>query len=230
MSHIVSIRRLSYLQTLLKRPESEITKKIYRAQYKNPLPGDWVKLIQEDMTKYSIHLSEDDICGMDSETYKSYIKRKVRNVAFSELSQMKISHKKVQHINHMGLVGPQNYLTSELLSNKTRSLLYNLRCKSVSGIRGSFRRQYREDIFCPFLCPMKEDTQEHILCCQKLVAHLGNSERKLLEKVKYPDLFGTVSEQKEITGIFLILLRIRKRLLDKDPEPAYEGNNSRPQG
>ena len=66
------------------------------------------------VTKYSIQLSEDDICG------KSYIKRKVRNVAFSELSQMKISHKKVHHINHMGVVGPQNYLTSELLSNNTQ--------------------------------------------------------------------------------------------------------------
>ena len=46
---------------------------------------------------------------MDSETHKSYIKRKVRKVVFSELAQMKISHKKVQHINHMGLVGLQNY-------------------------------------------------------------------------------------------------------------------------
>ena len=91
------------------------------AQYKKPLPGDWVKLIQEDMTKYDIQLSEEDICGMDNETYKSYIKRKVRNVVFSEFSQMKIRHKKVQHINHRGLVDPQNYLTNELFSNKTRS-------------------------------------------------------------------------------------------------------------
>jgi hypothetical protein len=59
------------------------------------------------------------------------------------------------------------------------------------------------------------------------LVHLSNTERKLLEKVRYSDLFGTVSEQKEITGIFLILLRIRKRLQDKDPEPAYKGNNSR---
>ena len=39
-----------------------------------------------------------------------------------------------------------------------------------------------------------------------------------------------MTEQKEITDIFLILLRIRTRLLEKDPEPAYEGNNSRPIG
>ena len=61
-----------------------------------------------------------------------------------------------------------------------------------------------------------------------MVAQLSISQLRQLEKVKYSDLFGTVAEQKEITEIFLILLRIRTRLLENDPEPAYEGNNSRP--
>ena len=55
-----------------------------------------------------------------------------------------------------------------------------------------------------------------------------NSEQKLLTQVKYSDLFGTLQEQKDVTGIFLILLGIRTRLLEKDVEPAYEGSNSRP--
>ena len=48
LSHILSIRRLCYLRTILQRDEKEITKRVYRAQKKNPVSGDWVLLIQED--------------------------------------------------------------------------------------------------------------------------------------------------------------------------------------
>ena len=40
ISHIYSIRRLSYSKTLLKRSETEITKNIFRVQSKYPCPGD----------------------------------------------------------------------------------------------------------------------------------------------------------------------------------------------
>ena len=147
------------------------------------------------------------------------------------MSQVKSGHQKVQNIRHVGLKYPQEYLKSDMFSNKIRGLLYNLRCKSVPGIRGSFHRLYNEDISCPLQCSVhNEDTQEHLLCCPKLVAQLSISQLRQLEQVKYSDLYGTVAEQKEITEIFLILLRIRTRLQENDPEPAYEGNNSRPLG
>ena len=132
-------------------------------------------------------------------------------LAFLELSQVKNGHQKVTHINHVGLNGPQEYLKSDMFSNKIRGLLYNLRCKSVPGIRGSFHRQYNEDISCPLLCSVQnEDTQEHLLCCPKLVAHPSNSQQKLLDQAKYPDLFGSLAEQKDVTEMFMILLKIRK--------------------
>ena len=93
-----------------------------------------------------------------------------------------MGHKKVRLITHTGLSSPQGYLTSELFSNKTRKLLYNLRCKSVTGIRGNFCKQYNDNISCPVLCPQQhEDNQEHILCCQKLVAQLSTSQLRQLE-------------------------------------------------
>ena len=231
ISHIISLRRLSYFHTLLLRPENEITKKIYRAQAKNPCPGDWVLLLQEDMRKYDMLISEEDICGMSKDIFKAYVQKKVRNLAFFELSQAKSGHQKVQNIRHVGLKYPQQYLKSDMFSNKIRGLLYNLRCKSVPGIRGSFHRLYNEDISCPLQCSVHiEDTQEHLLCCPKLVAHLSNSEQELLNKVKYIDLFGSLTEQKDVAEMFAILLKIRKRLLGDVLESACEGNNTRPVG
>ena len=58
LSYILSIRRLGYLQTLLRRDEKEITKRIFRTQMKNPISGDWGLLIQQDINKYEIEMDE----------------------------------------------------------------------------------------------------------------------------------------------------------------------------
>ena len=93
----------------------------------------------------------------------------------------------------------------------------------MTGIRGSFHTQYEGNTLCP-----QKDTQEQFLCCPALVAHLSNSEQELLEQAEYSDICGTLQELKDVTGIFLILLGIRTRLLNKDVGPAYEGKNSPP--
>ena len=103
LEHILSIRRLGYFQTILKRDEKEETKRIYRAQKKNPIPGDWVLLIEQDMIKYGIQLDEDQIIGMDEKSFKDMVKYSARKKAFSELSIIQKEHTKVQNIEYFGL-------------------------------------------------------------------------------------------------------------------------------
>ena len=74
ISHIISLRKRSYLQILLLRPKNEMYKRIFRAQAKNPCPSDWIRLVQEDMRKYDIQISKEDICGMSKDTYEAYLK------------------------------------------------------------------------------------------------------------------------------------------------------------
>ena len=45
---LIYSRRMIYLQTILKRDEGELIKKIYKAQAKNPTPGDFVELLKND--------------------------------------------------------------------------------------------------------------------------------------------------------------------------------------
>ena len=42
---IISARKLIYLQTILQRSDTEITKKIYKHQKTSPSPGDWCQLV-----------------------------------------------------------------------------------------------------------------------------------------------------------------------------------------
>ena len=69
----------------------------------------------------------------------------------------------------------------------------------------------------------------HLLTCKFLITHLSASNQQAIEDVSYSHLFGTVSQQLNITNIFLALLGIRKRLLQTDQEPACEGNSTRPE-
>ena len=122
LSYILSIRRLGYLQTLLRRDEKEITKRIFRTQMKNPISGDWALLFQQDINKCEIEMDENKISQMDAQSFKNMVKSKVRKIAFSELSIIQQKHTKVQNIHYSGLSAPQEYLMSTTFTNKKRQL------------------------------------------------------------------------------------------------------------
>jgi hypothetical protein len=142
LSHILSIRRLGYLHTILNSDDKEIIKRIYKTQRENPVAGDWVLLIQEDIRKYKIDITEEKIAQMDGKSLKNMVKVKVRKQAFKELCEVQKWYIKVQDIKYFGLTEPQEYLKSTSFSNKKRYLLYNLRCRSVNGIKDNFHRLY----------------------------------------------------------------------------------------
>ena len=174
-------------------------------------------------------MCEEEIKRMTEIQFKALVKLRVRNKVFHDLREVQSGHMKVKHIVFSRLKYPQDYLTSELLNNKTRSLLYNLRSKSVRGIKDNFHRQFKGALSCPFLC-LKIDSQEHLLCCTTLVSALNNSQKQLLGMVQYVDIFGTVEEQSRAARVFLILMRIRTRLLETSQGPACEGNSTQPDG
>ena len=226
---IISTRRLMYYQNILKRQDDEIVRKVFVAQQKNPCKGDWIELVLADMKKYNICISEEKISSMSDQQFKVLIKKHINQHSFQELNTIKTGHKKVKDIPHTSTGGAQEYLKSSLFTNKMRSLLYNLRCKSVKGVKDNFHTQFQDNLSCPFQCYNESDTQQHLLLCQGLIPSLTVNQKDLLKLVKYSDIFGSIEEQVNVVGIFQVLLKIRKRLLDNQ-EPAYPGNNAGPCG
>ena len=78
ISHVISVRRLVYLQTILKKSNNEIVKKVYLAQKRNPCNGDWIKLIDSDKKKYNLTISDEEIEAMTEHDYKSLVKKRVK--------------------------------------------------------------------------------------------------------------------------------------------------------
>ena len=61
LSHVIAVRRLLYLQNILKKHLTEITRKVYIAQKENPCKGDWITIIEGDKQNYGINLSDEMI-------------------------------------------------------------------------------------------------------------------------------------------------------------------------
>ena len=49
LKNVISVRRLMYLHTILRRHENEITNRIYQAMKEEPIKGDWIELVKEDL-------------------------------------------------------------------------------------------------------------------------------------------------------------------------------------
>ena len=172
VTQIISVRRMVYLQTILTRTEGELTRKVYEAMKADPLPGDWINIVKKDFEEINLIISEDQIINMCPLKYKSLIKEKMRDAAFIHLKEIQASHEKGGTTYHENLLQPQKYLVTNKLTNKQKSLLFNLRCQSVRGVRQNFSKMYFGDVQCR-LCNLDIDCQIHILTCEALKKHFS---------------------------------------------------------
>ena len=75
--YVLASRRLSYHQTILQRDDSELTKRIYLEQRKNPTSGDFVQLIAADFRLINENQDYKEVMMTNSSTYKKQIRIKI---------------------------------------------------------------------------------------------------------------------------------------------------------
>ena len=76
LSHIITKRRLMYLHTILQRPETEIIRKVFTEQKKNPCKGDWITLVEADITEIGMSFEQTEGCS--EELFGKLITKKTR--------------------------------------------------------------------------------------------------------------------------------------------------------
>ena len=216
IGHIVSTRRMMYLRTILKRDDEELTKRILREQQRNPSPGDFSELIKSDFHKYGIDYDENKVINMKEDEYRKEIRKHVKTTAFNELKIKQESHSKVRTIKYESLE-KQPYLVSPIFSDEDVGILSNLRSHTTRGIRGNFKKMYRDNTKCPLQCwPVDsepiEDNQEHLLVCSKIQT---TSSKIACGKTVYMDIYGSTDRQKEVVTLFKELLNTRNSLLSE---------------
>ena len=73
LKHVINSRRLLYLQNILKGPQSEILRQVYEAQKENPVQGDWVNLVNEDLETINMVNKESEIEAMTKIQFKTIV-------------------------------------------------------------------------------------------------------------------------------------------------------------
>ena len=205
--YILTSRRIIYLKNILDREDEEITKKIYKCQVNNPVPGDWCELVSQDFNKIEMHISEKLIEEMPLPVFKKLVKSYVRNSAFKYLEGLKDSHNKVKENKYKHFSSPQEYITSKELSNTQISILFSLRSRSIRGIKENFKNMHKDNTLCP-ICERFSDSQEHLLQCQVL-----QNIYSIAPEIKYSHIYGTIEQQKSITEAYETYLSMRDDIL-----------------
>ena len=84
-----------YHHTILNRDDTEIVKKIYVEQRKNPTKGDFVELIEEDFKTINEVQDDDEIKTHQKSHDKNFVKKCIKSAALKYLTQLQASHSKV---------------------------------------------------------------------------------------------------------------------------------------
>ena len=75
---LIQIRRLMFWWHILSRDECELIRREYETQKISNNSGVWIRLLENDRRELDIQMDEDEIQGVSKETFKKYIKSKVK--------------------------------------------------------------------------------------------------------------------------------------------------------
>ena len=200
----IANRRLMYLQTLLKRPENEITKRVYECQKKNPTKGDWVEMVKSDFSNVGMIMDENLIKSESKYVYKNRLKKHMHSFMLKELKKQQQEHSKIKQICYKGLE-TQEYLKTHMLNNHEVFLLFSLRSRNAKQFKANF--PYNRDQTCPMEGCNEIDTQEHCLKCEKTIP----TSNTYGDHIQYHDIYSEeLAKQVAVTRLFSSLLEKRE--------------------
>ena len=188
--------------------------KVYEVQKRDPRPGDFTELIEEDKATLGLNMSDLEIERMNKLKFKEIVKAKTKEAAFKYLKSIKEGHSKMDGIK-CEKFEKASYMNSPLFNADNVALLLALRTRTVRGIKNDFRGMY-PDIKCPLLCG-EDDTLQHLLQCKVIKLHHTASDISYGD-ISYQDVFSSnIVKQKQVTELYQQLIEVRKNLMNSQP-------------
>ena len=200
---IIRSRRLNFLHCILHEEPNSLIFRFLQAQLDDPTENDWGTNVHDDLKRLEMYAELNDIREASFYTFESDIRKRIVKDALIYLNHEKASHSKVLHIVHSEME-LQDYLSpSSGLVSLEAKFIFMLRTRMLD-IKSNYQGKY-SNLNCP-ICDSQQDTQQHLLQCQKL-----KEENEIVKQMPdYDDLFGAnLDSQLMINRI--IKLRFQKR-------------------
>ena len=200
-----------YLHYLLTSPQNEMLYKVFKEMIREPNKGDWIEIVQKDLTDYGIYESLDKISKMKLETFKKKVLKAGRKYSFDKLMIEKNKHKKGKLLKYNDLK-LQNYLKSDKFTTVEAKFLFKIR-SNMLNVKANFKELYKNDsqseidsIKCE-LCLKHIDDQESLLLCEAL---------NVTESMEYLNLFSKdVTVASKATRMYRNIWKRREELNKK---------------
>ena len=80
---IIAQRRINFLKCILEKDSDELLLKVFKAQNEKPTTGDFVKLVEQDMS--NLNVTYEDITKSTKSDLKQLLKISAKNACFEEL-------------------------------------------------------------------------------------------------------------------------------------------------
>ena len=200
LRHHLTYLRLMYHHHILLRDNSETIKKIYEKQKTNYVKGDWFQLLLKDFEFINKEMDEKEISEMSKDMYKKIVKELINKAVFTFFMNQKQAHSKLDGVDYSRLE-PQPYLTSNKINTTQKELLFNLR-SSCHKSKNHFKKLYKNNVECSLGCPQVEDQRHSFITCEKIPNQICHA--------IYEDIFGTLTQQEQVTKIFAKIDFLRK--------------------
>ena len=211
--YILMSRRLNFLWYLIHQKEESLLSNFFLAQCEDPIKGDWVSQVKEDMKVLNIELTFESIKTYSKDSFKLLVKNQIRKAAFAGLKEIQESHSKSKKIDYSELKMQEYLLPDNGMTNKEKSFAFSARAQMLD-VKCNFKSA-KSDLRCSLGCDSNED-QEHLLHCPAL----NNDD--LTAVPKYQDIFS--NNHMKVKKVTQILMRKYTNFMKM--KPTVHGQSS----
>ena len=177
-------------------------------------------MIESDKKELNINMTDKEIQGVSKETFKSFVKKKVKEKFIHNINSLKAKHSKSKYLNCEVLqVAP--YIEDSRLSTKNKQLLFKLRSRTLD-VKKNFSGT-NENLLCTS-CGLSEETQSHLLQCPPLVKNLKYLQGRT-SQLDENHIYGDIEQQILIVNVYSDILEEREKLKHqfREDTPLSEG-------
>ena len=100
---ILKSRRLNFLWYILQQDPKSLLFEFFNAQLNNPIKGDWILTVKDDLKDLKIDLNFDSIKKLSKTKFKMIVKDKTNITALQHLIKLQGEHSKSQNIKYQSL-------------------------------------------------------------------------------------------------------------------------------
>jgi hypothetical protein len=158
---IVKMRRLNFLQYLLKCDENSMLSKFFHTQLMFPVKDDWSEQARQDLMDFNIQHGFEWIKSTSVYRFRKLVKKRGREYALAEFQKQKKGHSKLDNLKYDELK-VQAYLKNRDISVKQAHILLKFRTRMAdyaNNYQGTNMEQQCR------LCQNHPDNQEDIVKC-----------------------------------------------------------------